>query len=46
MNQDYADICSRCKRPCTRVIRRCFNNLRRYVTACCGAPPVAVRKET
>ena len=46
MNQDYADICSRCKQPCTRVKVRLNSGVPCYLTSCCGVAPVAVRKET
>lgn len=41
----YEDQCSKCKQPCTRVRRHRKDNGTIYVTSCCSAPPMAVKKE-
>jgi hypothetical protein len=50
MNQtEYEDKCSRCGQPCTRVrvqlLKGAWTKVR-YVTSCCEAKPVLVRRET
>ena len=46
MNQEYTDICSRCRQPCSRLRVSVNNSTPKFVTSCCGVAPVAVRKET
>lgn len=47
MQPEYQDVCSACKQPAVKVKRvSSRSGSARYVTGCCQAKPVAVKKET